>query len=118
MFIVIVSYKPVKLLDLPFDIRSKILGYLFSDTRYIVYRAVGLKRYRDRLILDKPMRIAPVPYWWIFDYKAASLYSKVLLTNRQLYEDGFHYLYEIQNFTLVVNLSRIGFPKRNIPPFR
>lgn len=102
---------PVGLLDLPFEIRSKILSYLLPDTRFIVHEAKtdGFKRFGDRFVPDHRLGLAPVPHWWTFDYKTVSPYPEVLLTNRQLYADGFCQLYELQSFKLVVNYLEYDF---------
>ncbi|KAL8733759.1 MAG: hypothetical protein Q9166_001953 [cf. Caloplaca sp. 2 TL-2023] len=102
------SKQPVGLLYLPCEIRIEILGYLLPNQRFILQEAYDkdYKRYEDNQVISK--RVSP-PSWSTFDYKSNSPFPEVLLTNRQIYSDGFYYLYHLKTFKLVIQCHDVKF---------
>ncbi|KAL8845921.1 MAG: hypothetical protein Q9221_008949 [Calogaya cf. arnoldii] len=97
------------LLELPFDIRIEIVSYLLPDQHFILNEAY-------RTDIDRINRVRPLgldaPTWSNFDYKSRSPYPDILLTNHQLYAEGFYYLYTLKSLKLKVHFKklRIQFP--------
>ncbi|KAL8852796.1 MAG: hypothetical protein Q9221_002305 [Calogaya cf. arnoldii] len=97
-------HNSVGLLGLPYTIRGEILSYLLPDQHSILHDAYRVDRSLDGESIDFEPPI-PQSHWSTFDYKSKSPYPDILLANRQLYADGFHYLYELKTFKVVLSLE-------------
>ncbi|KAI4269532.1 MAG: hypothetical protein L6R38_007432 [Xanthoria sp. 2 TBL-2021] len=97
------SQEYFRFLDLPFDVRIMILRYLLPDQHFILHEAyktdVDRLDSQDRIVGDS---LKGPPTWSTFDYKYWSPYPDILLTNRQVYSEGFYYLYTLKSFKLVI----------------